>query len=163
VTSSSPRYDREGDGKEPRVRAAHQPPNVRGKVPGQSHHDRPPSLRRMLSHVDRDDRSPPAYRAADLHGDLVSKLNGALRPHAFSRRERRCSRRCCHLPSSQTVPKATPYRIPKPPSHSRRIWVMTSIPHIPSCIRGSSVRTAAPQSCAAWAAPRSRYTVHDKC
>jgi hypothetical protein len=37
----------------------------------------------MVSPIDRDDRSPPEHRAADLHGDLVSKLDGELPPHAF--------------------------------------------------------------------------------
>jgi hypothetical protein len=37
----------------------------------------------MVSHIDRDDRSPPEHRAADLHGDLVLKFDGELPPHAF--------------------------------------------------------------------------------
>jgi hypothetical protein len=37
----------------------------------------------MVSYADRDDRSPPEYCAADLHGDPVSKRDGELPPHAF--------------------------------------------------------------------------------
>jgi hypothetical protein len=37
----------------------------------------------MVSHVDHDDRSPPEHRAAALHGNLVSKLDGELPLHAF--------------------------------------------------------------------------------
>jgi hypothetical protein len=57
---------------------------------------------------------------------------GNCRRTLASSRDRRCSRRCCHPLSSQMVPKTTPYRAPKPPSHASRIWVMTSIPHTPS-------------------------------
>jgi hypothetical protein len=83
LTSQSPRLDSECDGEGQCVRAAHQQPNVRRKVPGQARHDRPPCLRRMVSHVDRDDHSPPEHRAADLYGNLVLKLDGELPQHAF--------------------------------------------------------------------------------
>jgi hypothetical protein len=37
----------------------------------------------MVSHVDRDDRSPPEHSAADFHGDPVSKRGGEPPLHAF--------------------------------------------------------------------------------
>jgi hypothetical protein len=67
----------------PRVHAAHQQSNVRRKVPEQACDDRPPGFRRVVSHIERDDRSPPEHRAADMHGDLVSKVDRKLPPHAF--------------------------------------------------------------------------------